>query len=74
MAQPEAHGILQFESLNTRELRNKLLFALRDARLSDNAAVGRDFVVREFSPQVVAERAERIYEEAVFRKSRLPQM
>jgi hypothetical protein len=42
--------------------------------LSDNAAVGRDFVVREFSPQVVAERAERIYEEAVFRKSRLPQM
>src|SRR5690348_3830127 len=74
MSQPEAHGVVQFESLNSRELRDKLLFALTDVHLSDNAAVGRDFVVREFSPQVVAERAERIYEEAVFRKSRLPQM
>jgi glycosyltransferase involved in cell wall biosynthesis len=74
MLRPEAHGVLQFESLNTRELRNKLLFALTDAHLSDNAAVGRDFAMREFSPKVVAEKAERIYEEAVFQKSRLPQM
>jgi glycosyltransferase involved in cell wall biosynthesis len=74
MLQPEAHGVLQFESLNTRELRDKLLFALTDAHLSDNAAVGHNFVLREFSPKVVAEKAERIYEEAVFRKSRPPQM
>jgi glycosyltransferase involved in cell wall biosynthesis len=74
MSQPEAHGILQFESLNPSDLRTKLLFALRDARLSNNAAVGRDFVLQEFSPKVVAEKAERIYEEAVFRKSRLPQI
>jgi glycosyltransferase involved in cell wall biosynthesis len=74
MSQPEAHGVLQFESLNARELRDRLLFALTDPHLSDNAAVGRDFVFREFSPKVVAEKAERIYEEAVFRKRELPQM
>jgi glycosyltransferase involved in cell wall biosynthesis len=74
MVQPEAHGVLQFESLNTRELRDKLLFALTDTHLSDNAAVGRDFVLREFSPKVVAEKAERIYKEAIFRKSRQPRV
>ena len=74
MSQPEAHGVLQFESLNARELRDRLLFALTDPHLSDNAAVGHNFVLREFSPKVVAEKAERIYEEAVFRKSRPPQM
>jgi glycosyltransferase involved in cell wall biosynthesis len=74
MSQPEAHGVLQFGSLNAGELRDRLLFALRNVHLSDNAAVGRDFVLREFSPGVVAEKAERVYEEAVFRKSRLPRM
>ena len=71
MTSPETYGVLRFQSLNTAELRDRLLFALTNAHLSDNAAVGRDFVVREFSPNVVAEKAERVYEEAVFRGSKL---
>jgi len=72
MPEPEAHGILQFESLNAMALRDRLLFALTDAHLSDNAAAGRDFVLREFSPEIVAQKAELIYEEAVFQKSKPP--
>ena len=68
---PFGHGIAQFESLNVADLREKLLFALSDPHLSDNATVGRDFVLREFSPDMVAGLAERIYEEAVFRGSKL---
>ncbi|HEY2383239.1 MAG TPA: glycosyltransferase [Terriglobia bacterium] len=73
MAEPAKYGILQFQSLQAADLRDKLLFALADPHLSDNAAVGRDFVLRKFSPLVVAEQAERIYEEAIFRGSRQPQ-
>lgn len=72
MTPPETHGVLRFQSLNSAELRDRLLFALTNAYLSDNAAVGRDFVLREFSPDVVAEKAERVYEEAIFPGSRLP--
>jgi glycosyltransferase involved in cell wall biosynthesis len=54
------------------DLQEKLLFALTNRHLSDNAAVGRDFVVKNFSPEVVAEQAEQIYEEAIFRGNRLP--
>jgi glycosyltransferase involved in cell wall biosynthesis len=71
MADPVKYGILQFQSLNVADLRDKLLFALNNVHLSDNATVGREFVVREFSPAVVAAQAERIYEEAVFRGSKL---
>lgn len=73
MADPARHGILQFQSRQAADLRDKLLFALADPHLSDNAAVGRDFVLKNFSPEVVAEQAERIYEEAIFRASKPPQ-
>jgi glycosyltransferase involved in cell wall biosynthesis len=74
MSRPEDYGILQFQSLNAADLREKLLFALSNGHLSNNAAVGREFVQREFSPRVVAEHAERIYEEAIFRGSKPPQV
>ena len=70
VADPFAHGIVQFESLNVADLREKLLFALSDTHLSDNATVGRDFVLREFTPDIVAAQAERIYEEVLFRGSK----
>lgn len=73
MSRRADYGILQFQSLNVTDLREKLLFALSHSHLSNNAAVGREFVLREFSPDVVAEHAERIYEEAIFRGSRPPQ-
>jgi len=73
MSRPADYGILQFQSLNPADLREKLLFALSDRHLSNNAAVGREFVLREFSPRVVAEHAERIYEEVIFRGSKPPQ-
>jgi glycosyltransferase involved in cell wall biosynthesis len=73
MTDPAQYGILQFQTLEAADLRKKLLFALADAHLSDNAAVGRDFVLRKFSPDVVAGQAERIYEEAIFRASKQPQ-
>src|SRR5215831_14809168 len=69
---PAKYGILQFKSMEAGDLREKLLFALTNRHLSDNAAVGRDFVLKNFSPEVVAEQSERIYEEAIFRGNRLP--
>jgi glycosyltransferase involved in cell wall biosynthesis len=70
MAEAESHGIVQFRSLDIPDLGRKLLFALTHAHLSDNAAVGREFVLREFSPQAVAGRAEEIYEEVLFREKK----
>jgi glycosyltransferase involved in cell wall biosynthesis len=67
MPEPEKFGILQFQSLDAPDLRRKLLFALSHTHLSDNAAVGREFVLREFSPETVARRAEEIYEEVLSR-------
>jgi glycosyltransferase involved in cell wall biosynthesis len=72
MTDPAAYGVLQFKSMEAGDLREKLLFALTNRHLSDNAAVGRDFVLKHFSPEVVAAQAERIYEEAIFRGNRLP--
>ena len=71
---PSDFGILQFQSLDVRDLRDKLLFALGNDVLSNNARVGRQFVLREFSPAVVAEKAESIYKEAIFRGSAAPRM
>lgn len=64
MANPAKHGILQFENLNAVDLRAKLLAALDDNDLKDNVAFGREFVLREFSPSAIAEKAERIFEES----------
>lgn len=72
MTDPETYGVLQFKSMEAGELQKKLLFALTNRHLSDNAAAGRDFVLKNFSPEVVAEQAERIYEEAIFRGNKLP--
>jgi glycosyltransferase involved in cell wall biosynthesis len=74
MSQPVDYGVVQFQSRNTADLRDKLLFALRNRHLSDNAAVGREFVLREFSPRVVAGQAEQIYKEAVLRGNKPPQV
>jgi glycosyltransferase involved in cell wall biosynthesis len=71
MTDPAMYGVLPFKSMDAGDLREKLLFALTNRHLSDNAAVGRDFVVKTFSPEVVAEQAGRIYEEAIFRGNRL---
>jgi glycosyltransferase involved in cell wall biosynthesis len=73
MPDPLEYGILKFHSLDVADLQKQLLFALSDRQLSDNAGIGRDYVLREFSPNVVAGHAEKIYEEAVFRGSKLPQ-
>jgi glycosyltransferase involved in cell wall biosynthesis len=70
MPEPERFGILQFRSLDIADLRQKLLFALGHAHLSDNAAVGREFALREFSPDAVARRAEAIYEEVLLREKK----
>lgn len=70
MPEPERLGILQFRSLDIADLRQKLLFALGHAHLSDNAAVGREFVLREFSPDAIARRAEAIYKEVLLREKK----
>ena len=73
MPEPGAHGILQFRTLDVADLSQKLAFALTND-LSDNAAAGHQFILREYSPQAVAGKAEAIYQEAVFPASKLPQV
>ena len=63
MPEPAQYGILSFRSSDAADLKEKLLFALTHEELSNNATEGHQFVLREFSPDVVAEKAEAIYHE-----------
>jgi len=59
-------GVWQFESENVGDLSDKLVTLLRET--PGQSSNGREFVIREFSPAAVAERAEKIYEEAIQRR------
>jgi glycosyltransferase involved in cell wall biosynthesis len=58
-------GVWRFQSENATDLTETINTALSEGQ--SVGAAGRDFVIREFSPGPVAERAEVIYEEAIRR-------
>ncbi len=59
-------GVFRFENENVDDLADKLRVVLGEDCGAASAA-GRDFVLREFGPDAIAERAEVIYEEAIRR-------
>ncbi len=56
-------GVVQFKSEDLADLIKTLQAALSGS--GSSAAKGREFVIREFSPETVGKRAEVIYEEAI---------
>jgi glycosyltransferase involved in cell wall biosynthesis len=56
-------GVFRFENENIGDLVIRLKNIL--SRPADRSAAGRDFVLREFCPGTVAEKAEMIYDEAI---------
>jgi len=58
-------GVWQFRSENVNDLAKTLDMSLSTG--GSQSSKGREFVIREFSPEAVAERAEIIYEEAIRR-------
>lgn len=63
----EEQGIRTFESENVDDLTDKLLGMAGRKPFRHNVAAGRDFVFREFSPDVIAAQAEGIYGEILQR-------
>jgi glycosyltransferase involved in cell wall biosynthesis len=56
-------GVIPFESQNPNDLADKVLVMAGPQRFRHNVAAGREFVIREFSSDSVAAKAERIYQE-----------
>ena len=59
-------GVWRFENENVSDLAIRLA-AILNSDASSPSEAGRDFVIREFCPERIAERAEAIYEEAIRR-------
>jgi hypothetical protein len=59
--------VIPFESENRKDLVDKLLMMVGPEPFRHNVAAGRDFVLREFSSDAVAARAEAIYKETMQR-------
>jgi len=55
-------GTVFFKTEDAQDLKEKLLMMIASEQFRDNAAHGRDFVVRHFSADAVAAKAELIYE------------
>jgi glycosyltransferase involved in cell wall biosynthesis len=57
-----SEGAMTFENGNVQDLEQKLLNAVDNTDLRNNGSRGRDFVVKHFSSDAIAEQAELIYE------------